>query len=68
MVLVPWGCSSRQLATALAVPVTAAADPPGPGNKQCKPGQNNIGAGPGNSGPGDKGGAPLKIKRCPGGG
>lgn len=44
----------------------AAADPPGPGDKQCSPGQNNIGGGPGNSGPGDKHGAPLKIKSCPG--
>lgn len=40
------------------------AEPPGPGSKQCAPGQNNIGGGPGNSGPGDKNGAPLKIKPC----
>jgi hypothetical protein len=42
----------------------ASAEPPGPGSKQCAPGQNNIGGGPGNSGPGDKNGAPLKIKPC----
>ena len=46
----------------------AAAAPPGPGSKQCSPGQNNIGGGVGNSGPGDKAGAPLKLKKCPGGG
>lgn len=46
----------------------AAADPPGPGDKQCSPGQSNVGGGPGNSGPGDKHGAPLKApKSCPGG-
>jgi hypothetical protein len=45
----------------------ASADPPGPGSKQCSPGQNNVGGGPGNSGPGDKHGAPLKApKSCPG--
>ncbi len=45
----------------------AMADPPGPGDKQCAPGQNNVGGGPGNSGPGDKHGAPLKApKSCPG--
>ena len=43
--------------------------PPGPGSKQCTPGQNNVGGGPGNSGPGDKHGAPLKPpKSCPGNG
>ena len=43
------------------------AGPPGPGSKQCAPGQNNVGGGPGNSGPGDKHGAPLKApKSCPG--
>lgn len=46
----------------------ASADPPGPGDKQCSPGQNNTGGGPGNSGPGDQQGAPLKApKSCPGG-
>jgi hypothetical protein len=45
------------------------AGPPGPGSKQCSPGQNNIGGGPGNSGPGDHAGAPLKPPpSCPGGG
>jgi hypothetical protein len=45
----------------------AFADPPGPGDKQCVPGQNNVGGGPGNSGPGDKQGAPLKPPpSCPG--
>jgi hypothetical protein len=45
----------------------ALAEPPGPGSKQCSPGQNNVGGGPGNSGPGDKAGAPLKApKSCPG--
>ena len=40
---------------------------PGPGSKQCTPGQNNVGGGPGNSGPGDKHGAPLKPPpSCPG--
>ncbi len=43
------------------------ADPPGPGDKQCVPGQNNVGGGPGASGPGDKQGAPLKPPpSCPG--
>ena len=46
----------------------ASADPPGPGDKQCSPGQNNVGGGPGNSGPGDKNGAPHKApSSCPGG-
>jgi hypothetical protein len=50
-----------------AVPVAAA--PPGPGDKQCSPGQNNVGGGVGASGPGDKAGAPLKPPpSCPGGG
>ena len=50
----------------LAAP-TAQAGPPGPGDKQCAPGQNNVGGGPGNSGPGDKQGAPLKPPpSCPG--
>jgi hypothetical protein len=42
--------------------------PPGPGSKQCSPGQNNVGGGPGNSGVGDLlGGAPLKPPpSCPG--
>ena len=45
----------------------ASADPPGPGDKQCVPGQNNVGGGPGNSGPGDQNGAPLKAPpSCPG--
>ena len=45
----------------------ALADPPGAGDKQCSPGQNNVGGGPGNSGPGDKAGAPLKPPpSCPG--
>lgn len=40
---------------------------PGPGSKLCTPGQNNVGGGPGNSGPGDKQGAPLKPSpHCPG--
>jgi hypothetical protein len=48
-----------------AAPVSA--EPPGPGSKQCSPGQNNVGGGPGNSGPGDKAGAPLKAPpSCPG--
>lgn len=50
---------------ATAAPVWAA--PPGPGSKQCSPGQNNVGGGPGNSGRGDKKGAPLKPPpSCPG--
>jgi len=53
------------LALAAAAPVYA--DPPGPGDKQCAPGQNNVGGGPGNSGPGDQQGAPLKAPpSCPG--
>jgi hypothetical protein len=45
----------------------AFADPPGPGDKQCSPGQNNVGGGPGNSGNGDQNGAPLKPPpSCPG--
>jgi len=52
-------------ALALAAPVLAG--PPGPGDKQCAPGQNNVGGGAGNSGPGDKQGAPLKAPpSCPG--
>jgi len=55
------------LAVALGVAAPAAGDPPGPGSKQCVPGQNNVGGGPGNSGPGDKAGAPLKAPpSCPG--
>jgi len=51
----------------LGITGTAAADPPGPGDKQCAPGQNNVGGGPGNSGPGDAAGAPLKAPpSCPG--
>jgi hypothetical protein len=51
----------------LAVAGPAAADPPGPGDKQCVPGQNNVGGGPGNSGTGDQHGAPLKAPpSCPG--
>ena len=54
---------------ALLAPATAAvAAPPGPGDRQCTPGQNNIGGGPGASGPGDQRGAPLKTPTCPGGG
>ena len=46
---------------------SAFADPPGPGDQQCVPGQNNVGGGPGNSGPGDQNGAPLKPPpSCPG--
>ena len=45
-------------------PVLAA---PGAGDKQCSPGKNNVGGGGGNSGPGDKAGAPLKPPpSCPG--
>jgi hypothetical protein len=52
----------------LGVSTPAWAAPPGPGDKQCSPGQNNVGGGPGNSGPGDKQGAPLKAPpSCPGG-
>ena len=52
---------------ALATALPAAGDPPGPGDKQCVPGANNVGGGPGNSGPGDKQGAPLKPPpSCPG--
>ena len=48
----------------------ALAERPGPGTQTCSPGQNNIGGGGGNSGPGDKQGAPLKApdKFCPGSG
>lgn len=54
-------------ATVLAASAPAFAAPPGPGSKQCSPGQNNVGGGPGNSGPGDKKGAPLKPPpSCPG--
>ena len=53
---------------AAAVAGPAQGSPPGPGSKQCSPGQNNIGGGPGTSGPGDKNGAPLKLSKCPGGG
>ena len=46
---------------------TAYADPPGPGDRQCVPGGNNVGGGPGNSGNGDQNGAPLKPPpSCPG--
>jgi hypothetical protein len=56
------------LAVVLAGPL-AQSLPPGPGSKQCTPGQNNVGGGPGNSGTGDKHGAPLKApKSCPGNG
>jgi hypothetical protein len=52
---------------AMAIGTPAFADPPGPGDKQCAPGQNNVGGGPGNSGPGDQQGAPLKAPpSCPG--
>jgi hypothetical protein len=51
----------------LAVAGPAFGDPPGPGDKQCVPGQNNVGGGPGNSGNGDQNGAPLKAPpSCPG--
>jgi hypothetical protein len=54
---------------AAGVAAPAFADPPGPGSKQCSPGQNNVGGGPGNSGPGDQNGAPLKPPpSCPGNG
>jgi len=53
---------------AMAIAAPALADPPGPGDKQCVPGQNNVGGGPGNSGNGDQHGAPLKPPpSCPGG-
>ncbi len=53
------------LATSVVAPAFGA--PPGPGDKQCVPGQNNVGGGVGNSGPGDKQGAPLKPPpSCPG--
>jgi hypothetical protein len=52
---------------AVGVAGPASAAPPGPGDKQCSPGQNNVGGGPGASGPGDKAGAPLKPPpSCPG--
>lgn len=52
---------------ALGLAVSASADPPGAGDKQCVPGQNNVGGGPGSSGPGDQQGAPLKAPpSCPG--
>jgi len=55
------------LAVSLLAVSVASGLPPGPGSKQCSPGQNNVGGGPGNSGPGDKHGAPLKApKSCPG--
>jgi hypothetical protein len=58
------------LAALVALGVTGApalGDPPGPGDKQCVPGQNNVGGGPGNSGTGDQNGAPLKAPpSCPG--
>ena len=45
----------KKLLAVLAALVTLAvagppafADPPGPGDKQCVPGQNNVGGGPGN--------------------
>ena len=45
----------------------AFAGPPGAGDKQCVPGQNNVGGGVGNSGSGDQAGAPLKPPpSCPG--
>ena len=45
----------------------ALAAPPGPGDKQCVPGANNVGGGSGNSGNGDQAGAPLKPPpSCPG--
>lgn len=61
--------ASGVLAAAVAAPAGAAvAAPPGPGDKQCSPGQTNVGGGPGGSGPGDKNGAPLKApSSCPGG-
>ena len=47
--------------------VSANAEAPGPGSTQCSPGQNHVGGGPGNSGPGDRAGAPLKAPpSCPG--
>ena len=56
------------LAVAVGAAVPSSADPPGAGDKQCVPGQNNVGGGVGNSGPGDKQGAPLKAPpSCPGG-
>jgi hypothetical protein len=52
---------------AMGIAAPAFADPPGPGDKQCAPGQNNVGGGPGNSGTGDQHGAPLKAPpSCPG--
>jgi Spy/CpxP family protein refolding chaperone len=61
--------AAATLALGMSVAATgpASADPPGPGDKQCSPGKNNVGGGPGKSGPGDKHGAPLKApKSCPG--
>lgn len=55
------------LTLVLGAAAPALAEPPGPGDKQCSPGQNNGGGGPGNSGPGDLLGAPLKAPpSCPG--
>jgi hypothetical protein len=64
------GLAALALSGALGVSMagSAAAEPPGPGSHQCSPGQSNVGGGPGNSGPGDKAGAPLKAPpSCPGG-
>ena len=60
------GVAASAMTIGLAVPASAD-PPPGPGDKQCVPGQNNVGGGVGNSGPGDKKGAPLKAPpSCPG--
>ena len=37
--------------------------PPGAGDKQCSPGQDNVDGGPGNSGPGDRRALPLSRFR-----
>jgi hypothetical protein len=43
--------------------VSANAEAPGPGSTQCSPGQNHVGGGPGNSGPGDRAGAGGRTNR-----
>ena len=64
--LIALAASAALLGSAAVAPMAFAA-PPGPGDKQCAPGKNNVGGGPGNSGPGDKAGAPLKPPpSCPG--
>ena len=61
--LVLWLVTAMTLSFGLA----SNAGAPGPGADQCSPGQNNVGGGSGNSGTGDKAGAPLKAPpQCPG--